>query len=142
MNEQTARDLMHKGVSCVNESQNLIDAARLMRDQGIGALPICGNDNKLKGMLTDRDIVVKCLAEGLDPAACKASQFAEGKLVWIEDDASVDDVLARMEEHQIRRLPVLDGNRELVGIISQADIALQLNRRQAGELVGAVSQPG
>jgi CBS domain-containing protein len=135
-----ARDLMTAGATCVGENETLVDAARKMRDLDVGALPICGEDNRLKGMLTDRDIVVRCVAEGGDPATAVASQFAQGKPVTIGADDSVDEALEMMTKHQIRRLPVIDGH-TLVGMLSQADVARELSERKTGDTVSKISQP-
>ena len=116
-----ARDVMHAGAMCVGEDQSLLDAARMMRDHGVGALPICGQDQKLKGIITDRDIVLRCLAEGKDPATMKARELA-GHLHCVRADDDMDTVLRKMEQHQIRRIPVIDGDR-LVGVISEVDLA-------------------
>jgi CBS domain-containing protein len=117
-----ARDLMTAGAECVGENETLVDAARKMRDLDVGALPICGEDNRLKGVLTDRDIVVRCLADGGDPATALAGQFGQGKPVTIGADDSIEEALATMSKHQVRRLPVIDGH-DLVGMLAQADIA-------------------
>jgi CBS domain-containing protein len=124
----TARDLMTVGAECVGENDSLVEAARKMRDLDVGALPICGEDNRLKGMLTDRDIVVKCIAEGGDPASTTAGQFGQGKPVTIGADDSVQEALRTMSEHQVRRLPVIDGH-DLVGMLAQAGIVFQYQRR-------------
>lgn len=134
-----ARDLMTPDPKCVKEDQTLADAARLMRDLDVGALPICGNDDRLKGMLTDRDIVVKCIAEGGDPSTATAGSFGEGKPVTIGADDDIRDALVVMQDHQVRRLPVIDGH-DLVGIISQADIARELSATQTGETVAEISE--
>ena len=136
-----ARDLMTAGAECVGEKETLVDAARKMRDLDVGALPICGDDNRLHGMLTDRDIVVKCVAEGGDPATATAGQFAQGKPVTIGADDSAEEALETMTEHQVRRLPVIDGHK-LVGMLSQADVARELSGKKTGETVAAISQPG
>ena len=86
----TARDIMTGDAECVSVNDTLVDAARKLRDLDVGAMPICGDDNRLKGMLTDRDIVVKCIAEGGDPASTKVSELAEGKPVTIGADDSVE----------------------------------------------------
>ena len=101
-------------------------------------MPICGEDNRLKGMLTDRDIVVKVLAAGKDPASTRAGELGAGKPVTIGADDSIEEALHTMSEHQVRRLPVIDGH-ELVGIVSQADIARNLDEEKTGELVEAIS---
>jgi CBS domain-containing protein len=129
---------MSNDVQCVQEDQSLADAARLLRDLDVGAVPICGNDNRLKGMVTDRDIVVKCLAEGGDPAQTKAGQLATGKPVTVGADDDIEVALRTMADHKVRRLPVIDGH-DLVGIISQADVARNLSEEKIGDLVEALS---
>ncbi|MEE1788413.1 CBS domain-containing protein [Streptomyces sp. SP17BM10] len=118
----TAREIMHTGAQCIGEHQTLAEAAKMMRDKNVGALPICGDDQKLKGIITDRDIVVRCLAEGKDPATMTAMDLA-GHLHCVRADDDMDTVLRKMEQHQIRRIPVIDGER-LVGMISEADLAM------------------
>ncbi|MDP9406292.1 MAG: CBS domain-containing protein, partial [Actinomycetota bacterium] len=120
---KTARDIMTGGTECAQVNETLVDAARKMRDLDVGALPICGDDNRLKGMLTDRDIVVKAIADGRDPSSIKVSELADqGEVVTIGADDSVDEALATMKRYKVRRLPVIDGH-DLVGMVSQADIA-------------------
>jgi CBS domain-containing protein len=120
-----AREIMHRGAECVAASDTLETAARMMRDRHVGALPICGLDYRLQGIVTDRDIVVKCLAEGRDPKTTTAGDLAQGKPVWVDAGAEEGDVLRLMEEHHIRRLPVIEEH-ELVGMISEADLATHL----------------
>jgi CBS domain-containing protein len=134
-----ARELMHEGCTCVPHDASCLEAARQMRDEAVGALPICGPDDKLIGMLTDRDIVVNCLAADLDPSVCTAGELASGRLIWTFDDAPVSEVLALMEEHLIRRVPVIDRNMRLVGMVAQADIATHLDLDATGELVEVIS---
>jgi CBS domain-containing protein len=135
----TARELMTPGAECVGEKETLVDAARKMRDLDVGALPICGEDNRLKGVLTDRDIVVRCIAEGGDPARSTAGEFGQGKPVTIGADDSVEEALATMSKHQVRRLPVIDGH-ELVGMLAQADIARGAGEEKTGEVVEDISR--
>ncbi|MEV1131816.1 CBS domain-containing protein [Agromyces sp. NPDC049794] len=134
-----ARDLMTPDPKCVKENQTLVEAARMMRELDVGALPICGNDDRLKGMLTDRDIVVKCIADGGDPTSVTAGSLAEGKPVTIGADDDIREALEVMQEYQVRRLPVIDGH-DLVGIISQADIARELSATATGETVAEISE--
>jgi CBS domain-containing protein len=134
----TARDIMSGGAECAGENETLADAARKMRDLDVGALPICGEDNRLKGVVTDRDIVVKCIAAGGDPTSTKVSELAEGKPVTIGADDSVDEALRTMKDHGVRRLPVIDGH-DLIGMVSQADIAKNLPEEKVGDLVEAIS---
>ena len=134
-----ARELMTPDPTCVKEDETLVDAARKMRDLDVGALPICGSDDRLKGMLTDRDIVVKCLAQGGDPNTATAGDLAEGKPVTVGADDDVRVALEMMQKHQVRRLPVIDDHK-LVGIISQADVARELSAGQTGETVAEISE--
>ncbi|CAI3790767.1 CBS domain-containing protein [Pseudarthrobacter sp. MM222] len=133
-----ARDIMTGGVECVGEKETLEQAARKLKELDVGSLPICGEDNRLKGMLTDRDIVVKCLAEGGDPRSVTAGELGEGKPVTIGADDSIEQAIRTMQEHKVRRLPVIDGH-ELVGILSQADIARNYPEERVGELVEFIS---
>jgi CBS domain-containing protein len=135
----TARDIMTGGVECIGENETLADAARKMRDLDVGSLPICGEDNRLKGMLTDRDIVVRCLAEGGDPASTRAGDLAQGEPVTVGADDPVEEILRTMTQYKVRRLPVIDGH-DLVGIVSQGDVAKNLPEDRVGDLVEAISQ--
>lgn len=135
----TARDVMHTGCECLGINETLTNAAQRMAELDVGAMPVCGDDNRLKGIITDRDIVVKAIAKGRNPAEVKAGDLIGEAEVWsVEADADVDEVLHQMAEHRIRRMPVLD-NKKLVGIISQADLAAKLPEDKVGELVEAIS---
>jgi CBS domain-containing protein len=134
----TARDVMSPDCECIGENDSVVDAAKRLRDLNVGAMPICGEDDRLKGMLTDRDIVVKVLAEGKDPSSTRAGDLGEGKPVTIGADDSLDEALRTMTEHKVRRLPVIDGH-DLVGIISQADLARSIDESRVGDLVEAIS---
>ena len=135
---KTARDVMTGGVECIGENDSVTDAAKRLAELNVGAMPICGEDNRLKGMLTDRDIAVKVVARGKDPNTTKAGELGEGKPVTIGADDSVDEALRTMSEHQVRRLPVIDGH-ELIGIVSQADLARNIDEKKVGDLVEAIS---
>jgi CBS domain-containing protein len=130
---------MSPDVTCVGETENMLAAARKMADLGVGSLPICGSDNRLKGMLTDRDLVVKVLAKGADPASVTAADLAQGKPVTIGADDDAGDILRTMAEHKVRRLPVIDGH-DLVGIVAVADVARALPDRPVGDLIDAISE--
>ena len=134
----TARDIMTGGVECIGENETLEAAARKMKELDVGALPICGEDNRLKGILTDRDIVIKCLAEGGDPRSATAGELGQGKPVTIGADDSIEEAIRTMQQHQVRRLPVIDGH-DLVGMLSQADIARNYPEDRVGELVEFIS---
>lgn len=134
----TARDIMTEGTECISESDTLVVAAQKLRDLDVGALPICGDDGRLKGMVTDRDIVVKCIAEGGDPAQFTAGSLAQGEVVTIGADDDVQLLLSTMQKHQVRRVPVIDGT-DLVGVVAQADLARTLSDEQVAELLASVS---
>jgi CBS domain-containing protein len=140
MADKKARDVMSDDCTCIGENDSVLDAARKLKDLDVGALPICGEDDRLKGMLTDRDIVVKVLAEGKDPSSTKAGELGQGdgQTVTIGADDSIDEALRTMIDHKVRRLPVIDGRR-LVGIVSQADVATNIDEEKVGELVEAIS---
>jgi CBS domain-containing protein len=118
----TAREIMSGGVDCIGENETVAEAARKMAQLGVGAMPICGEDDRLKGMLTDRDIVVKVIAEGKDPNSCKAGELAQGKPVTIGADDSLEELVRTMAQHEVKRVPVIDGHR-LVGVVSESDVA-------------------
>jgi CBS domain-containing protein len=134
----TARDIMSKDAECAHPTDSLVDVARKMRDLAVGALPICGSDNKLQGMITDRDIVTNCVANGGDPNNIMVEEYAAGEAITIGADDSVEETLRTMAKHGVRRLPVIDGQ-ELVGIVSQADVAKHLSPDQIGQLLEAIS---
>ncbi|WP_456697047.1 CBS domain-containing protein [Aeromicrobium sp. P5_D10] len=134
----TAREIMTEGAECVRVDETVSEAAQKMRDLEVGALPICGEDDKLAGMITDRDIVLNCVAEGMDTTQVRVADYAGDEVVTIGADDSVEEALKTMTEAGVRRLPVIDGH-ELVGMISQADIARNLPEDRAGELVAAIS---
>jgi CBS domain-containing protein len=129
-----ARSVMHFGVQCIGENENLLTAAQMMRDLSVGSLPVCGNDDKLKVIITDRYIVIKSVGVGRNPSDMRAGDLAQGEVVWIDADADVEEALNMMERHQIRRLPVIDNHR-LVGMISEADLAQHLPEDKLAELV-------
>jgi CBS domain-containing protein len=134
----SARDIMTGDAVCADAGESLADAARKMRDLGVGSLPICGADGQLQGMITDRDVVVKCVAEGADPQGTKVMALAQGKPVTIGADDSVEETLRTMTEYGVRRLPVIDGH-ELVGVVSQADVARNVPEDLVGALVETIS---
>ncbi|MFI8278020.1 CBS domain-containing protein [Streptomyces sp. NPDC085929] len=134
----TAREIMTGGAECIGAQETVLAAAKKMTELGVGALPICGTDDKLKGMLTDRDIVVKVLGAGKDPAQVKAGDLAQGEAVTIGADDDAQEILRTMSDHKVRRLPVIDGHR-LVGIVAQANVARALPDPQVGDLLQALS---
>lgn len=136
----TAREIMTQGCRCVGENDSIADAARIMRDENVGSLPICGTDEKLKGMLTDRDITILAVAEGLDTGRTKVNEVAHGRLFYVRADADAADVKHVMAEHHVRRVPVIDDkDHRLVGIVSVTDIAHKLQDAEAGQLLSQVA---
>jgi CBS domain-containing protein len=140
MAAKKARDIMTPDPECIGENDTVLDAAKRLAELDVGAMPICGEDDRLKGMLTDRDIVVKVLAQGKDPASTRAGELGQGdgQTVTIGADDSIDEALRTMTEYKVRRLPVIDGRR-LVGIVSQADVATNVDEEKVGDLVEAIS---
>ena len=135
----TASEIMTPSPRCIGENDSLRIAASVMADLDVGALPICGEDSRLKGMLTDRDIVVGAIARGMDPETTPAGALAKGKPVYVAPDDDVRVALDLMREHQVRRLPVIQ-DRVLVGIVSQADVALSLSPDSTGKTVESISR--
>lgn len=136
---KTARDVMTSPCECVGESETVADAAKKLAEMNVGSMPICGDDDLLKGMITDRDIAVKVVAEGKDAGSTNVSELAEGKPVTVAADDSTEDALQKMSENQVRRLPVIE-DKKLVGIVSQADVANELEDHKVGDLVAAISK--
>jgi CBS domain-containing protein len=134
----SVRDIMAQGATCVGENDTVVSAATKMRDLEVGALPICGEDDRLKGMITDRDVAIQVVAEGRDPSSVRVSELAQGEVVTIGADDSIDELLRTMTRYAVRRVPVIDGHR-LVGIVSQADVARSLPEDQVGKLVELIS---
>ncbi|MCF3135815.1 MULTISPECIES: CBS domain-containing protein [Streptomyces] len=133
----TAGDIMHRGAQWIPAHETLDRAAQLMRELGVGALPISDENERLCGILTDRDIVVGCVAMGRDPSKITAGEMAQGTPRWVEASADVGKVLKEMREHQIRRLPVIE-NKRLVGMISEADLARSLSEGEIAAFAESV----
>lgn len=127
----TAKDIMHTGAQWIPAHETLDRAAQMMREHNVGALPISANGEKdrMVGILTDRDIVVGCVAMGHDPSKVTAGELAQGTPRWIDANAEVNEVLEEMQNHRIRRLPVVE-NKMLIGMISEADLAQHLSEDQ------------
>lgn len=118
----TARDIMSTEVHTVGEEQSLVDAAVVMRDHGVGAVPVLSVDGNLAGIVTDRDLVVEGVASGRDLGATAVSGLAHGIVSTVSPDEDIERIVATMGDQQIKRLVVVDGN-QLVGMISEADLA-------------------
>jgi len=133
------RDVMTHGVETATPSQMLQEAAQMMRTGDFGSIPVV-DDGQLVAVLTDRDIVVRAVAEGLDPTTVQVGQVASPDPVTIAPEQELDDALEIMAHYQVRRLPVVEQG-VLVGVLSQADIALEAKEKKVGEVVQEISQP-
>jgi CBS domain-containing protein len=133
------RDAMTPGVRSVSPSDSLTDAAVAMRDEDVGSLPVVEGD-RVVGIVTDRDIVVRAVAERADPQALKVGDVSSGDPVTIQPEEDLDEALELMASHRIRRLPVVEDGR-LVGVVAQADVALEAKEKAAGEMLEEISQP-
>lgn len=133
----TARDIMKPGAQWISRDQTVAQAARVMAELGVGSLVIADENERMCGIITDRDIVMKCIAQGLSPSGTRAAELCEATPRWVSADADVDEVLDEMETHQVKRMPVIE-NKRLVGMISEADLARHLDDNQLGEFVTAV----
>lgn len=134
----TVREIMTPDPACVSTNDTVRDAAGKIAEQGVGSVPVLGEDNELKGMITDRDVVVQVLAEGKDVRAVKAGELTQNKVVTVRPDDDLTSAMRTMTEHQIRRVPVSENGR-VVGIIAQADIARSLQEPDVGDVVRALS---
>lgn len=133
------RDVMTANPRTIDPSAPVIEAARLMRDEDFGPLPIVEGDT-LVGMLTDRDLVVRVVAEGKDPQSTRAGDIASRDLVTVDPQQSLEEAMNLMEKHQVRRLPVCEEDGHLVGILAQADVARHADEAKAGQMVEQISQ--
>lgn len=135
---KTARDIMTTPAETLAPTATLTEAAQQLRDLNVGSLPILDGDHLL-GVVTDRDIVVRGIAEGLDPSNATVAEVATGAVVTVDVDDDAEKVARIMGERQVRRVPVLDGGK-LVGVIAQADVARDLDARTTGDVVEDISQ--
>lgn len=136
----TAREIMTPGADWVTADVPVTEAARKMCDDDFGALPVCDGKGRLLGMVTDRDLVVKVMATGRDPETTTVGEIADQpEVVTIGADDPAEQAVKTMKKYRVRRLPVIDGT-ELVGMVSQADIARSMPNSKVGDLVGAISK--
>ena len=132
------RDAMHKGAEWCTVDTSLADIAELMASKDIGAVPI-GDNDRLVGMVTDRDITCRAVARGLDCTITTASDILSAELVYCREDEDMEGVIQLMENRQIRRLPVIDEGKRLVGMLSLGDLAQAGTAQQSAEFAAAVS---
>ena len=138
---KSVRDAMTENPRSIGASASVVEAARVMREEHIGSLPIT-DDEQLVGMITDRDITTRVVAEAADPKMTSVGDVVSRDLISVEPDEELEEAVQLMASHQVRRLPVVENGR-LVGIVAQADVALTLreNEQRTGELVEAISEP-
>jgi len=135
-------EVMTQGVECARPSDSVARAARRMRDLDIGSLPVCGDDERIEGIVTDRDITVRAVSNGSDVQGTRVRDIMTPTIVYCYEDQDVNDAARLMEHHQIRRLVVMNRNKRLVGILSLGDIAVRTgNDRLSGEALEQVSEP-
>jgi CBS domain-containing protein len=130
---------MTPGVRTVDPSQSLAEAAEVMRGEDVGSVPVEA-EGRLIGIVTDRDIVTRAVAERRDPQTVKVDEVASRELVTVEPEHDLDEALALMARHQVRRLPVVEEGR-LVGMLAQADVALEAKEKKVGETIEEISKP-
>src|SRR6266545_4719685 len=138
---QNIRDVMTSNPSTIDAEKSVAYAAKMMREEDVGLAPIVEGD-KLIGMLTDRDIATRVAAEGRDPDQVKVRDVASKQLVTIDPGQDLDEALRMMAKHQVRRLPVVEEDGQLVGVVAQADIAREGDDTKTGRLVEEISEPG
>jgi CBS domain-containing protein len=135
----SVRDTMTANPLSIETSASVVEAARLMRQEHIGSLPVV-KGGQLVGMITDRDLALRVVAENADPQSVTVGEVASHDTVTAQPDQDLDEALRLMAHHQVRRLPVAEGGR-LVGILAQADVAHGEDREKVGEMVEAISDP-
>jgi CBS domain-containing protein len=133
------RDAMTEDPRSIGASESVVEAARLMRDEHIGSLPVT-EGGRLIGMITDRDLTTRVVAEAAVPETTSVGDVYSRDLISVEPNNDLEEALQLMARHQVRRLPVVENGR-LVGMVAQADIALKENEKRTGELVEAISEP-
>jgi len=135
------KDVMTSNVEVIHPDAMLQDAAKKMRDLDVGSLPVC-DGQRLVGTLTDRDIVVRAIAEGRDPTATPVRMAMTSEVIYCFEDQAVEEAAKLMKEEQIRRLPILNRDKRLVGIVSLGDLAVDTgDKRMVGETLTKVSEP-
>jgi CBS domain-containing protein len=140
MSDKKIRDFMTPDPEFVETDTTVLDAAKKLAEGDFGALPVCGTDGRLKGVVTDRDITTEIVAQGKDPSTTTVEELATGdqSTVTIGADDSIEEALRTMEENDVRRLPVIDGDK-LVGIVAQADLAQEVDPQRFSKTVEDIS---
>jgi CBS domain-containing protein len=134
------RDAMTANPRTATPAQSLAEAAQIMQSEDVGPVPVV-EDGRLVGVLTDRDIAIRAVAEGVDVQTLNVGDVASREPVTVEPGQDLDEALALMARHQVRRLPVVDDG-QLVGILAQADVAIEVKEKKAGEVLEEISKRG
>lgn len=134
------KQIMTGGVEMIDANATMADAAKKMRELDVGFIPVT-SDGNIAGVLTDRDIVVRGVAEGMEPSSAKVSDIISSEVIMAYDDESVEDVEKRMADNKIRRIVVISRDDEPVGVISLGDLAVQYDEKKAGHTLEEVSTP-
>jgi CBS domain-containing protein len=133
------REVMTSNPCSIDAGKSVAYAAKMMRDEDVGIAPIVEGD-RLVGVLTDRDIAVRVVAEGRDPEEVKVTEVASRDVVTLDPQQDLDEALRLMARNQVRRLPVVEEDGRLVGVVAQADVAQEADERQTGEVVEQISR--
>ncbi len=136
---KSVQELMSSNPKTVQPGHSVVDAAKVMRDEDVGLVPVV-ESNRLVGTLTDRDIAIRVVADGKDAGSIKVQEIASTDLVTVDPQQGLDEALKLMAKHQVRRLPVIEEDGRLVGIVAQADVARRADDSQTGELVEQISK--
>jgi CBS domain-containing protein len=136
---KTIREVMTSKLCSIDTDKSIAYAAKMMRDEDVGIAPIVEGD-RLVGVLTDRDIAVRVVAEGRDPEQVKVTEVASRDVVTLDPQQDLDEAFRLMARHQVRRLPVVEEDGRLVGVVAQADVAQEGDDRQTGEVVEQISR--
>ena len=137
---KSVKEVMTSNPVTVEASTPVVEAARIMKEKDTGIVPLVEN-GRLLGTVTDRDIAVRVIAEGRDPQSTTLREIASTDIVTVDPQQNLDEALRMMAQHQVRRLPVVEEDGRLIGIVSQADVAREANDKKTGELVEEISQP-
>jgi CBS domain-containing protein len=136
------KDCMTSHVECAKPNSTLREAAQMMRDLDVGPLPVCGEDDRLAGIITDRDITIRAIAEGKDAEKTSVRDVMTPKIIYCYEDDDITEAAHLMEENQVRRLVVLNRDKRMVGILSLGDIAVDTHDEQlCGHALEAISEP-
>ena len=136
---QSIREIMTPNPSTIEPERSVVDAARIMKQEDAGVVPVTEN-GRLTGMVTDRDIAIRVVAEGKDPKSTPVREVASKDLVTIDPQQDLDEALRLMAKHQVRRLPVVEEDGRLVGVVAQADVARHGDDAKTGQVVQEISE--